>query len=60
MKLNLRPNTIPKPSIPLSAMISQMLSNCFPSTSAAPFCFAARMAYPTMMPRAFSTFRSAP
>ena len=59
MKLNWRRNTIRKPSIPLFDMISPTLSNCCPSTSAAPFCFAARMDYRMMRLRAFSRSRSA-
>ncbi|MEY2510820.1 MAG: hypothetical protein QOE26_1583 [Verrucomicrobiota bacterium] len=60
MKLNWKPNTIRKPSIPLSAMIFLALSNCFPFMNAAPLCSAARTASRTMKPRGFSTFRSEP
>ena len=59
MKLNWRPNTIRKPSIPLSDMISPALSNYFPSTSGAPLSCVAKTVFPTMRLRVFSTFRSA-
>lgn len=60
MKLNWKRNTIRKPSIPLSAMISLALSSCFPSMNAAPLCSVAKTASRTMKPRGFSRFRSAP
>jgi len=60
MKLNWKRNTIRKPSIPLSAMISLALSNYFPSMNGAPLCCAARTASRMMKLRGCSRFRSAP